>query len=42
MDQILQAVRDDVQCRGINRTLIAILGLETFGPEGVVDFFLDA
>jgi hypothetical protein len=31
MDQVFQAVRDDVQCRRIDRSFIAILGLETFG-----------
>jgi hypothetical protein len=42
VDQIFPAVRDDVQCRRINRVFITALGLETFGPEDVVDFLLDA
>ena len=41
MNQILQAMRHDVQCRGVDRGFIVLLGLDTFLFQNIVDLVLD-
>src|SRR3974390_837448 len=41
MHQVFQAMRDDVQGRSIDGALVVLFGFQAFGPEKVVDFFLN-
>jgi hypothetical protein len=41
MDQVFQTMGDHIQCRRIDRVFVAFFGLETFGFQDVVYFFLN-
>ena len=41
MDHVFQTMGDHIQCRGIDRVFVAFFGLETFGFQNVVYFFLN-
>src|SRR6185369_6077788 len=41
MNQVLQAVRYDIEGRGIDRVFIACFGLAALAPQDIVDLFLD-